>query len=146
MTSIQKKERLCCPGIDIMKNSWNPFLKHIAHNPVQNNLDDWHYLLQNTSLWASGADSRNPLKAYPYQIPLVQWTEEAQRHISERWHSVRSTCDRVVWFQLWFWGITSQIRDYIDLVNISVFIRLIEIEQSFLNLLTHLIIETNLVF
>eukprot|EP00986_Skeletonema_menzelii_P005232 scaffold1856_cov195-Skeletonema_menzelii.AAC.1 len=87
--TIQKKERLCCPGIDIMKNSWNPFLKHIAHNPVQNNLDDWHYLLQNTSLWASGADSRNPLKAYPYQIPLVQWTEEAQRHISERWHSVQ---------------------------------------------------------
>ena len=122
--TIQKKERLCCPGIDIMKNSWNPFLKHITHNPVQNNLmDDWHYLLQNTSLWASGADSRNPLKAYPYQIPLVQWTEEAQRHISERWHSVqhRSSCDRVVWFQPWFWGITSQIRDYIDLVIISVF-------------------------
>jgi hypothetical protein len=105
------------------KRSWNPFLKHIAHNPVQNNAEDRHYLLKNTSLWASGGDAKKPLKAYPYQIPLVQWTEEAERHISERWHNVqhRSSCDRAVWFQPWYWGITGQVRDYIDLAIISVF-------------------------
>lgn len=93
------------------------------HNPVQNNVEDRHYLVKNTSLWASGADARKPMKVYPYQIPLVQWTEETERYIAERWHSVqhRRSCDRVVWFQPWYWGITSQIRDYIDLVIISVF-------------------------
>jgi len=102
-------------------------LEHVAvahnHNPVQNNVEDRHYLVKNTSLWASGADARKPMKVYPYQIPLVQWTEETERYIAERWHSVqhRRSCNRVVWFQPWFWGITSQIRDYIDLVIISVF-------------------------
>lgn len=79
-------------------------------------------MIENSALWDSGADAREPMKKYDL-IPLVTWTKEAERFIAERWQNVqhRATCDRAVWFHPWDWGITSQLRDYTDLAIISVF-------------------------
>ena len=81
------------------------------------------YLLEDTSLWAAGADARMTIVKYD-RIPIVTWTEEAEQTILPRWQAVqhdRAACDSVAWVYPWDFGITSQLRDYSDLAIISVF-------------------------
>ena len=73
------------------------------------------------SLWGAGVDARTEMIAYS-NLPIITWTEEASRSIFLRWMHVqhRKACSNVLWFTPWWWGLTSQIRDYVDLAIISV--------------------------
>lgn len=73
-----------------------------------------------SSMWAIGADARMPLIRRT-RIPLVTWTAEAVEHVERAWRSVqfRRTCDQTLYTYAYKWGITSQMRDYSDLVMVG---------------------------
>jgi hypothetical protein len=56
------------------------------------------------------------------RVPLVTWSDAAVARVTRAWYEVqfRQTCDRVLYMSSAYqWGITSQMRDYGDLLIVS---------------------------
>lgn len=78
-------------------------------------------LLDMSSLWAVGRDARSAFSVHK-DVPLLTWTDAAVKRVGDAWRAVqfRETCDRVIYMtRAYDWGITSQMRDYSDLLIVS---------------------------
>lgn len=55
------------------------------------------------------------------RVPLVTWSDAAVERVARAWREVqfRDTCDRMLYMYAYDWGITSQMRDYGDLLIVS---------------------------
>lgn len=71
--------------------------------------------LDNTSMWAMGANARTIPPLF-HNVPLVRWTNEAVEVLESQWKHLHSSasCDRAMYIYPHDWGITSQIRDFSD--------------------------------
>ena len=80
------------------------------------------YQVYDRSVWASGQNARVHMERFK-KLPVVTWTKQAEDFIKDRWQAVqhRATCERVIWMTPWFWGKTSQLRDWLDYAIVSVF-------------------------
>ena len=80
------------------------------------------FQLHDRSVWASGQNARTGVKRFK-KVPLVTWSKKAAAIVKHRWHAVqhRPTCERVIWMTPWYWGKTSQLRDWLDFAIVSVF-------------------------
>lgn len=73
-----------------------------------------------SSMWAVGGDARTPTQ-HRTRVPLVTWSDAAVERVARAWRRVqfRGTCDRVLYMTPYQWGITSQMRDYGELLVVS---------------------------
>ena len=97
-----------------------PFLITLTTNGLSRKMN--HYQLHDRSVWASGQTAHKYLKRFK-KVPLVTWSKKAAAIVKHRWHAVqhRATCERVIWMTPWYWGKTSQLRDWLDFAIVSVF-------------------------
>lgn len=77
-------------------------------------------LLDVTSMWGMGADARTPMVRRT-RVPLVTWTGTAVARVELAWRALQSpqACDRVMYMYPYFWGLTSQMRDYSDMAMVA---------------------------
>ena len=80
------------------------------------------YQLHDRTVWAAGRPARFSMKRHK-EVPLVTWSEEAVAVLTHHWETVQhgATCERVLWMKTFFYGLTSQIRDWLDFAIVSVF-------------------------
>lgn len=77
-------------------------------------------LLDVTSMWGMGADARTPMTRRT-RVPLVTWSQEAVARIELAWRALQNpeSCDRVMYMYPYYWGLTSQVRDYSDMAIVA---------------------------
>jgi hypothetical protein len=85
-------------------------------------------------MWGMGADARTPMKRRKH-VPLVTWTSDATDMLEREWRSLQesSSCDRTLYMYPYYWGLTSQMRDYSDAAIVALAFRrtLLYIEDAY---------------
>jgi hypothetical protein len=79
-----------------------------------------HNLLDVTSMWGMGVDARTHMTRRT-RVPLVKWTKEASNMLERAWTKLQhpTSCQRVLYMYPYYWGLTSQMRDYSDTAIVS---------------------------
>jgi hypothetical protein len=71
-------------------------------------------------MWGMGADARMPMTRRT-RVPLVTWSPLAVARLEQAWRTLQNppSCDRVMYMYPYYWGLTSQIRDYSDMAIVA---------------------------
>lgn len=120
-------------------SSYTPFTPpstpiHHGFSTIQHKRDTWQKqqpyppwprptLNSGRALWAAGWDAREK-QVGSADIPTLTWDVQAADLVHQRWSEVQfpqnCTTARILYMAPFFWGITSQIRDYSDIIIVSV--------------------------